>query len=125
VERFSSSLTAKSKLKGLLHTMCAASEFEHLPVRHKEPDALERLAKHLPLQIEDPGHYNEPHVKANVLLQAHFSRVPLIAAVAADQARVLPDAIRLLQVRTHAQRSPGCQPVTRATPRPCDRPWWT
>jgi pre-mRNA-splicing helicase BRR2 len=66
-------------------------------VRHREYFALKKLAQHLPLKISNPGSYSDYSTKTNVLLQSHFSRVPLTAAVAADQAALLPDATRLLR----------------------------
>lgn len=97
VEAFSSLLTKKTKLRGLLEILAAASEFETIQVRHKEDYALKKLAHHLPLKISNPGSYNDAATKTNVLLQAYFSRIPLAASVAADQEKILPDASRLLQ----------------------------
>ena len=96
VELFSNSLTAKIKLKGLLEVLSHAAEFETVPVRHKEDMALKKLAHHCKVAV-DAQSFNDPHVKTNILLQSHFSRVPLAAAAAADQRKILPDAIRLLQ----------------------------
>jgi len=107
VEKFSSSLTKASKLKGLLEVLCSASEFEELPVRHREDIALQKLAMHLPLKISDAKDYGQPNVKCNVLLQAHFSRVPLAAAVAEDLSKLLPDAVRLLQSMVDVISSKG------------------
>jgi pre-mRNA-splicing helicase BRR2 len=107
VELFSSGLKSKIKLNGLLEVLCSASEFDHIQVRHREDYALKRTAKHLPLQIHNPGLYNEPHVKTNVLLQAHFSRIELSAAAQADQLLVIPDASRLLQAMVDVISSNG------------------
>jgi len=65
------------------------------------------LAAHLPLKVPNPGQYNEPHVKTNVLLQSHFSRVPLAAAAKSDQDQILPTAIRLLQAMVDVISSSG------------------
>lgn len=96
VERFATSLTDKSGLRAILEILSSASEFENIPVRYKEDWALEKLARHLPLKIANAGNYNDPHTKTNILLQSHFSRIPLSAAVASDQEKILPDAYRLL-----------------------------
>jgi pre-mRNA-splicing helicase BRR2 len=90
-----------------LEVLCAATEFEHIQVRHREDYALKRLAKHLPLVIKNPGNYNEPHIKTNVLLQSHFSRHELSAAVKADQRSIIPDASRLLQAMVDVISSEG------------------
>jgi pre-mRNA-splicing helicase BRR2 len=107
VELFSEGLKSKIKLNGLLEVLCSASEFEHIQVRHREDYALKRTAKHLPLQINNPGLYNEPHVKTNVLLQAHFSRIDLSAAAASDQQSIIPNASRLLQAMVDVISSNG------------------
>jgi len=97
VEAFSSLLTKKTKLRGLLEILAAATEFESIQVRHREDYALKKLAHHLPLKISNPGSYNDAATKTNILLQAYFSRIPLAAAVASDQEKILPEASRLLQ----------------------------
>jgi pre-mRNA-splicing helicase BRR2 len=68
IELFASSLTAKTKLKGLLEILCAASEFDHLPIRPGEEDAIRRLVQHAPVAVTS-NRYTDPHVKANALLQ--------------------------------------------------------
>jgi pre-mRNA-splicing helicase BRR2 len=107
VELFSTSLAGTSKLKGLLEILSSASEFERIPVLHKEDYILKKMAHHLPLKITDAKEYTDPHTKANVLLQAHFSRVPLGAGVKTDQDKILPDATRLLQAMVDVISSNG------------------
>ena len=68
IELFQSSLTAKTKLKGLLEIISAASEFDDLPVRPGEEDSVERLLRHAKLAIAKPD-YTDPHTKANALIQ--------------------------------------------------------
>ena len=68
VELFQSSLTAKTKLKGLLEIISAASEFDDLPVRPGEEESIERLLRHAKLAISTPN-YHDPHTKANALIQ--------------------------------------------------------
>ncbi|KAG6465783.1 hypothetical protein O3G_MSEX015385, partial [Manduca sexta] len=51
--------------------------------------------------------YNEPHVKAHVLLQAHLSRMQLPAELQADTALVLTKAIRLIQACVDVVSSSG------------------
>lgn len=80
-----------------MEILSAAAEFETVQVRHREDYALKKLAHHLPLKISNPGSYNDAATKTNILLQAYFSRIPLAAAVASDQEKLLPEASRLLQ----------------------------
>ena len=106
VELFAASLTAKTKLKGLLEIVSAASEFDALPVRPGEELLVERLLAHAPVSVDRPR-YTDPHTKANALLQAHFSRVPLSGDLAADQRTVVQEASRLLQAAVDVIASSG------------------
>uniref|UniRef100_A0A1U7X5T2 RNA helicase n=1 Tax=Nicotiana sylvestris TaxID=4096 RepID=A0A1U7X5T2_NICSY len=96
IERFSSSLTSKTKLKGLLEILASASEYERLPIRLGEEELTRRLIIHQRFSFENPK-YTDPHAKANALLQAHFSRQVVGGNLASDQQEVLLSAIRLLQ----------------------------
>jgi len=106
IELFSSSLQASTKLKGLLEILASAAEFDTLPVRLREDDALEGLARHMPQKI-DGARYNDPHTKANVILQCHFSRRDVGREMQADQAVVLDKATRLLQAMVDVISSSG------------------
>nr|XP_033509201.1 DExH-box ATP-dependent RNA helicase DExH12-like [Nicotiana tomentosiformis] len=96
IERFSSSLTSKTKLKGLLEILASASEYERLPIRPGEEELTRRLINHQRFSFENPK-YTDPHAKASALLQAHFSRQVVGGNLASDQQEVLLSAIRLLQ----------------------------
>ncbi|KAK4376103.1 hypothetical protein RND71_006780 [Anisodus tanguticus] len=106
IERFSSSVTSKTKLKGLLEILAAASEFGQLPIRPGEEELIRRLINHLRFSFENPK-YTDPHIKANALLQAHFSRQVLGGNLASDQQEVLLSATRLLQAMVDVISSNG------------------
>eukprot|EP00958_Prasinococcus_capsulatus_P026621 scaffold4916_cov371-Prasinococcus_capsulatus_cf.AAC.3 len=106
IELFSSSLTAKTKLKGLLEILASSSEFEDLPCRPGEPDLIKKLLAHQPLSVETTK-YSEPSVKANALLQAHFSRTPITGDLRRDTKEVLGYATRLLQAMVDVISSSG------------------
>jgi pre-mRNA-splicing helicase BRR2 len=107
VELFASSLTDKTKLRGLLEIVCAASECGDLPVRHHDAQLLQQLVNHLPQKLPDAAKFSDPHTKALVLLQAHFSRHPLSAELASDQAVVLGHSLKLLQALVDVISSNG------------------
>jgi len=67
------SLTAKTKLKGLLEILTSASEYDDLPVRHHEDALLEKLMQRLPVKLTDKK-FNDPHTKANILFQVRGRR---------------------------------------------------
>ena len=106
IELFASSLQAGTKLKGLLEILASAAEFDALPVRLREDDMLTSLARNQPLKI-DGARYNDPHTKANVILQCHFSRRDVGREMEADQAVVLDKATRLLQAMVDVLSSSG------------------
>lgn len=106
IELFSSSLTAKTKMKGLLEILASASEYSKLPVRPGEEETIRKMINHQRFGIEKPK-YSDPHVKANVLLQAHFSRHVVTNVLALDQKEVLVDASRLLQAMVDVVSSNG------------------
>ncbi|KAF6148789.1 hypothetical protein GIB67_038122 [Kingdonia uniflora] len=106
IERFSSSLTLKTKMKGLLEILASASEYAQLPVRPGEDETIRRLINHLRLPFNNPK-YTDPHVKANALLQAHFSRVSVVGNLASDQREVLLSSSRLLQAMVDVISSNG------------------
>lgn len=96
IEIFNSSLSAKTKMRGLIEILANASEFEELPIRHKENRVLEKLAKHLPMRLERPD-YHSVATKVNILLQCHFSRRELPIDLLEDQKFILGKIPELLQ----------------------------
>lgn len=106
IERFSSSLTQKTKMKGLLEILASASEYAHLPIRPGEEESIRRLINHQRFPFENPK-CTDPHVKANALLQAHFSRHTVVGNLAADQQEVLVSAHRLLRALVDVISSNG------------------
>lgn len=55
-----------------------------------------QLAFNLPFDISSASDFSEPHVKANILLQSHFSRKPLPVELRGDQRLILEQAVRLV-----------------------------
>ncbi|GAV65809.1 DEAD domain-containing protein/Helicase_C domain-containing protein/Sec63 domain-containing protein [Cephalotus follicularis] len=106
IERFSSSLTPRTKMKGLLEVLASASEYAQLPIRPGEEEVVRRLINHQRFSFENPR-CTDPHVKANALLQAHFSRQPVGGNLALDQREVLLSASRLLQAMVDVISSNG------------------
>lgn len=79
-----------------------AHEFSELPVRHNEDQVNSELAAMLPLSV-DPHTYDSSNTKTHLLLQAHFSRVPLPSAdYHTDTKSVMDQVLRVLQVVNNA-----------------------
>ncbi|KAF2398378.1 Sec63-domain-containing protein [Trichodelitschia bisporula] len=77
-----------------------ASEFDELPVRHNEDLINIELARNLPIDGGDLGGLPmwDPHIKAFLLLQAHFERIDLpISDYVGDLTSVLDQSIRVCQ----------------------------
>ncbi|KAJ1558174.1 hypothetical protein HK405_014248, partial [Cladochytrium tenue] len=89
-----------TKLRGLLQIITAAAEFDDLPIRHHEESLLRRIHDRVAVKV-DLGTRDklltDPHVKANLLLQAHFSRLQLPPDLESDQRVVLGKVLRLVQ----------------------------
>ncbi|CAK7209830.1 Pre-mRNA-splicing helicase BRR2 [Sporothrix bragantina] len=94
------SLTARTKLKGILEIITAASEFETIQTRRHEEGLLRRIYDRVPVKMASAADgevdYNAPAFKAFVLLQAHFSRMQLPIDLAKDQEVVVRKAPSLL-----------------------------
>ena len=89
------SLNEKTKLRGLVEILCSASEYESLPIRHKEEDLMKQLATRVPLRLPNTQ-YNDPHNKANLLIQAHLSRLQVSAELQSDTEAILKKVLGLL-----------------------------
>lgn len=92
IELFSLSLDSKTKTRGLLEIISSAAEYEAIPVRHREDELLRTLAQRLPNKLltnQSNIKYNDPHIKTNLLLQAHLSRIQLGAELQQDTEMIL------------------------------------
>ena len=83
----------------VLSWLSLATEFDELPVRHNEDLINAELSKNLRLDATKLGlPMWDPHVKAFLLLQAHFDRIELpITDYVGDQNSVLDQSIRICQ----------------------------
>lgn len=97
MKHFAGTLSYMSTGEELLRVMCDAYEFAEEPVRHNEEKYNEELAKMCRLKC-DPLTYDNPHTKVFLLMQAHFSHLPLPNTdFATDTKSVLDQSIRILQ----------------------------
>lgn len=106
IELFSVSLNAKTKLRGLIEIISSAYEYERLPIRHHEDTTLKQLMNRVPHKVTNPK-YNDPHVKTNLLIQAHMSRMQLSAEMQSDTETILGKAMRLVQACVDVLSSNG------------------
>lgn len=106
IELFAASLSAKTKLKGLLEILSSASEYDDVFIRPGEEKAVQRMLAHAPLAVDKPK-YTDPHTKVNALIQAHFSQSHLNPDLGADLRAVVGKAPRLLQAMVDVVSSSG------------------
>ncbi|KAJ0987967.1 hypothetical protein J5N97_006323 [Dioscorea zingiberensis] len=65
-----------TSLEVFLHILSGSSEYDELPVQHNEENFNATLSKMVPYLV-DEHRLDNPHVKANLRFQAHFSRLEL------------------------------------------------
>jgi len=109
---FSANIGPMLQIPALIAILSKAKEFSGLPVRHNEDVLNEGLMRLVPHPV--PKHDMEsPHVKANLLLQAHFERCPLpITDYFTDTKSVLDQSIRILQGMIDVAAHKGCLDTT-------------
>ncbi|GBG84220.1 hypothetical protein CBR_g38192 [Chara braunii] len=104
---FTANINDETSVEGLLHVLCAASEFNELPVRHNEDKLNEELAQDVRWAV-DPRTFDDPHTKTNLLLQAHFSRLTLpVSDYITDTKSVLDQCMRILQAMVDVAANGG------------------
>jgi pre-mRNA-splicing helicase BRR2 len=106
MQTFLLSLTAKTKLKGLLEIVTSATEFESIQMRRHEDHILRRIYDRIPVKMSETS-YDSPHFKAFVLLQAHFSRMQLPIDLAKDQEMIVGKVLNLLSACVDVLSSEG------------------
>ena len=106
MQTFQLSLTARTKLKGLLEIVTSATEFESIQIRRHEGQILRRVYDRVPVKMSQPN-YESPHFKAFTLLQAHFSRMHLPIDLAKDQEVILTKVLNLLSACVDVLSSDG------------------
>ncbi|KAG8421650.1 Pre-mRNA splicing [Metarhizium acridum] len=106
MQTFLLSLSARTKLKGILEIVTSATEFESIQVRRHEESLLRRIYDRVPVKMSQPV-YDSPHFKAFVLLQAHFSRMQLPIDLAKDQEILLSRVLSLLSAMVDILSSDG------------------
>ncbi|XP_017877585.1 activating signal cointegrator 1 complex subunit 3 [Ceratina calcarata] len=94
---FEQSMNESLTLEQCLRILCNSHEYDELPVRHDEEFLNEELSKMCLYKVEDYS-YSSPHTKTFLLLQAHFSRLPMPCVdYLTDLKSVLDQAIRIIQ----------------------------
>lgn len=97
VSMFGSNIGPDTSLEMFLHILSGASEYDELPVRHNEENYNEALSGRVRYMVDKNG-LDDPHVKANLLFQAHFSQLELpISDYVTDLKSVLDQSIRIIQ----------------------------
>lgn len=106
MQTFLLSLSARTKLKGILEIVTSATEFESIQVRRHEVGILRRIYERTPVKMSQPD-FESAHFKAFVLLQAHFSRMQLPIDLVKDQEVILTRILSLLSAMVDILSSDG------------------
>ncbi|XP_055829264.1 DExH-box ATP-dependent RNA helicase DExH14 [Solanum dulcamara] len=97
VSMFGSKIGPDTSLEVFLQILSGASEYDELPLRHNEENYNEKLAEKVRYAV-DHNRLDDPHVKTNLLFQAHFSQSELpISDYVTDLKSVLDQSIRIIQ----------------------------
>lgn len=111
IELFAASVSAKTKVKGVIEILSSSSEFSHLTIRQGEDQQLRKLSLHipnaLPASAGKNGAVEDPAMKALILLQTHFSRISISGELVFDLNFVLLESIKLLQALVDVISSQG------------------
>lgn len=113
IEILATSLTEKTKLRGLIEIVAAAAEFDELvSVGEDEASVLEALFDRLPAVAgkaapSRPESFDDAAAKARTLLEAHFARMPLRADHEATLRRMLPVLLQLVGAAVDTIASSG------------------
>jgi len=97
IELVASSVTEKTKIRGILEILANASEFSVIPVRNGEDRLLKTEARLMRHKLPDSMKYHEWSTKTLILLQAHFGRRTLSSELLSDQATILKQSLTVVQ----------------------------
>eukprot|EP01060_Flectonema_neradi_P036238 TRINITY_DN6918_c0_g1_i2.p1 TRINITY_DN6918_c0_g1~~TRINITY_DN6918_c0_g1_i2.p1 ORF type:complete len:1934 (+),score=441.45 TRINITY_DN6918_c0_g1_i2:47-5803(+) len=104
---FEDGIQDNSSLQDVLKLLTSANEFSELPVRHNEDKLNADLARLVPYQV-DTRQLESPHIKAHLLLQAHFTQAALpISDYITDTKSVLDNSIRTIQAMVDISANNG------------------
>lgn len=101
IDLFASSLKEESKKRrDLFEILKSAYEFDDLPIRKSDEILLRELSEDILYKVnmnnDENFIYNEPHVKAFILLQSYLSRKPIHSDLLTDQRQVVELSQRLV-----------------------------
>lgn len=96
IELIASSVTPKTKIRGMLEILSASWEFSSIPIRFGEDKTMKMLARTLVHKIPDDSSFDS-NTKALILLQCYFSRKQLPAELRSDQLFVVKESVNLVQ----------------------------
>jgi len=100
IDLFSQSLNENIKnISDLINILCNAYEYEDIPIRNGEEEILRSLAKSCNMNspfLKDKEIFNEPHTKANILLNCYFSRQPIPGDMINDQKEIVEISLKII-----------------------------
>ena len=120
VRLFHEEMHARCTVDELVVVLASAHEYDELPVRHNEDILNRELSEQLDAELDRRGQrrygraakgrygYDSSHMKALLLLEAHFARVSLPSAdYVTDTRSVMDQAVRIVQAMTDVAADAG------------------
>uniref|UniRef100_A0A914I9P9 Activating signal cointegrator 1 complex subunit 3 n=2 Tax=Globodera TaxID=31242 RepID=A0A914I9P9_GLORO len=96
MRHFKARIHGAMSVEELLQCLADCPEYEEIPVRHNEDQINSEIQSFLPIKLSSSD-WGSPHVKANLLYQAHFSRMKLPVDYITDQRSIIESCIRIIQ----------------------------
>ncbi|KAE9553444.1 hypothetical protein FO519_003357 [Halicephalobus sp. NKZ332] len=98
LRHFVKEIRAGLKVPELLRILSYCPEYSVIPVRHNEELIQESLNRVLPISFPKNSVFESPHIKVNLLYQAHFCQFgDLVPDYVTDLRSILDSCIRILQ----------------------------
>lgn len=109
IRLFSLSLTATTKLRGLLEILTSATDFDSVEIRKSDVTGgvLSQLYHSSPVPPQTPFKPTDPHLKTRLVLQSHFSRLQLPTELHRDLMDLIPSTVPLLYATVDILSSHG------------------
>uniref|UniRef100_A0A183BX03 Activating signal cointegrator 1 complex subunit 3 n=1 Tax=Globodera pallida TaxID=36090 RepID=A0A183BX03_GLOPA len=96
MRHFKAHIHGAMSVEELLQCLADCPEYEEIPVRHNEDQINSEIQSFLPIKLASSD-WGSPHVKTNLLYQAHFSRMKLPVDYITDQRSIIESCIRIIQ----------------------------
>ncbi|CAF2034237.1 unnamed protein product [Rotaria magnacalcarata] len=98
INMFAQRVTSNTTIADLIDIISSAHEYAEMPVRHNEDELHKTMVDHVRIPFQRPPQLDSPHLKTNLLIQFHLSRLefPRVDYVT-DLKSCLDQIVRVIQ----------------------------